>query len=118
MPIGTTSSLGPQPNASVTALQAGIQNASYSYAEDAGSTDAYAITLSPAPGAYVAGQVFYFKANTANTGACSLDVNGLGAKALKRGVATDPGDNFIKVGSLVACIFDGSNFQIITPAAQ
>lgn len=88
------------------------------YAADGGGTDSYAITLSPAPAAYVAGMHIAFKANTANTGACSINVNGLGAKALKRGVSTDPPDNFIKSGSIVLAIYDGTNFQMIQPAAQ
>ena len=50
-----------------------------SYAADAGATDAYAITLSPAPSAYSTGMVVHFYAKTANTGACTLNVNGLGA---------------------------------------
>lgn len=88
------------------------------YAADAGSTDAYAITLAPAPTAYTEGMYIAFKAGTANTGACSINVNALGAKALKRGVSTDPGDNYIKVGSIVQAIYDGTNFQMIQPAAQ
>src|SRR5574343_62524 len=55
----------------------------YDYAADAGGTDAYAITVTPAPTAYVTGQVFRFKANTANTVTATLNVNSLGALTLK-----------------------------------
>jgi|GEM_PF-6135207 len=88
------------------------------YAADTASTDDYVITLAPAPPAYYTGMTVTFKAATANTGACTVNVNGLGAKALKRGVSTDPGDNFIKVGSIVVAVYDGTNFQMIQPAAQ
>lgn len=88
------------------------------FAADAGSNDTYVITLAPAPAAYTTGMYIAFTANTANTGACSINVNGLGAKALKRGVSTDPGDNFIKAGSVVVCIYDGTNCQMLNPAAQ
>lgn len=88
------------------------------YAADAGSTDDYAITLAPAATAYTVGMYIAFKANTANTTACTINVNGLGPKALKRGVATDPTSNFIKAGSIVIAIYDGTNFQILSPAAQ
>lgn len=88
------------------------------YAADAGASDAYAITLAPAPTAYTEGMYIAFKANTANTGACTINVNGLGAKSLKLGVSTDPGNDFIKVGSIVQAIYDGTNFQMIQPAAQ
>lgn len=103
-----------------TALVTGnatIQGA-LNYAADAGANDTYAITLAPAPAAYTAGMYIAFKANTANTGACTIDVNSLGPKALKRGVSTDPGDNYIKAGSVVVAIYDGTNFQMIQPAAQ
>lgn len=90
----------------------------FNFAADAGSTDDYAITLVPAPTAYATGMYIAFIANTANTGACTINVNGLGAKSLKRGVSTDPTNNFIKVGSVVLAIYDGSAFQMIQPAAQ
>ena len=54
------------------------------YAQDAGSNDTYVITLTNAPAAYVRGQVFLFKAHTANTGTATLNVNSLGAKTIKR----------------------------------
>jgi hypothetical protein len=105
---------------SSTALVTGnatVQGA-LNFAADAGSNDTYVITLAPAPAAYTTGMYIAFTAATANTGACSINVNGLGAKALKRGVSTDPGDNFIKAGSVVLAIYDGTNFQMIQPAAQ
>ena len=84
----------------------------HDYAADAGSTDAYAITLTPAVTAYTAGDIYYFKANTINTGACTLNVNGLGAKALKYG-GSDPYDGLIRAGSYVQCQYDGTNMNII-----
>lgn len=89
-----------------------------SYAADTASTDDYTIAPSPALTAYAAGIKVTFKAVTANTGACTVNVNGLGAKSLKRGVSTDPGDNYIKAGSIVEAVYDGTNFQMIQPAAQ
>src|SRR3990170_4611550 len=50
------------------------------YAEDVGTTDAYAITLDNVGTPYVTGMVYYFKANTANTGAATLNINSNGAK--------------------------------------
>lgn len=93
-------------------------NGTTNFAADAGSNDTYAITLAPAPTAYTTGMTITFTANTANTGACTINVNGLGAKALKKAVSTDPGDNFIKVGSVVVAVYDGTNFQMMQPAAQ
>jgi hypothetical protein len=90
------------------------------YAVDGESTDTYVITLSTAPTEYVDGMSIYFKANTANTGACSLNVNGLGAKAIKKLHDQDPGNNHIEAGSIVHVIYDATDgtFQLMTPAAN
>jgi len=97
-----------------TTLKALGQATAEIYAADAGVSDAYAITLSPAPVAYATGMLILFKANTANTGAATLNVNALGAKALKKKGATDLGDNDISAGQIVAVVYDGTNFQIIS----
>ena len=83
------------------------------YAADAGSTDAYAITLAPVPSAYADGQVILFKANTVNTGACTLNVNALGAISLKINGA-DPLDGFISAGARILVQYDGTNFNILS----
>lgn len=82
------------------------------YAADAGGTDSYAITLSPAPTAYFTGMLALFKANTANTGACSLNVNSLGAKSLYIG-GTDPITGTIPAGADVLCVYNGTQFDIL-----
>tara|TARA_R110000868_G_C10971076_1_gene769968 strand:+ start:16707 stop:18428 length:1722 start_codon:yes stop_codon:yes gene_type:complete len=84
----------------------------HDYAADAGGTDAYAITLTPAVTAYTTGDIYYFKANTVNTGACTLNVNAVGAKALKFG-GSDPYTGYIAAGAYVACQYDGTNLNII-----
>lgn len=85
------------------------------YAADAGSTDDYAITLSPAITSYITGACFTFKANTANTGAATLNVNSVGAKTIKKavgGVTTDLATNDIRSGQLVDACYDGTNMQM------
>ena len=84
-----------------------------SYAADAGSTDDYAITITPAITAYTLGQEFTFKANTANTGAATLNVSGLGAKAIIRSdgsSALSTGD--IIAGEIVQVIYDGTSMRM------
>ena len=85
------------------------------YAEDGGANDNYAITLSPAPTAYTAGMTIAFKANTANTGAATLNVNGLGAKTIVKDYNATLDDNDIKAGQVVIVVYDGTNFQLQTP---
>lgn len=63
------------------------------YAVDSVGTDAYAITPTPAIASYTAGQVFTFKAGTANTGPATLNVSGLGAKIIKKAGASSIGGN-------------------------
>ncbi len=87
------------------------------YAADAGSTDAYAITLAPALAAYAAGLAILFKANTANTGAASLDVNGLGAKTIVKAVSTALADNDILASMICSVVYDGTNFVLMNPRA-
>jgi hypothetical protein len=88
------------------------------YAADAGSTDAYAITLSPVPSAYAAGQTFRFKANTVNTGSATLNVNSLGAKTIKKNYNSDLADGDILANQLVEVIYDGTNFQLLSPISN
>lgn len=104
----------PRKSAGVTSVE--IQNSSYTYAEDAGASDAYAITLSPAPTAYADGQTFKFKANTANTGAASLNVNSLGAKTIKKNNDQDLATGDIEAGSVVQVIYDADadTFELLS----
>ena len=88
------------------------------YAVDTGAADAAVITLSPAPTVYTKGMFIQFKAVADNTGACTVNVNGLGAKALKQGVSTDPGASYFKANGIVSAMYDGTNFQMIQPASQ
>lgn len=105
------------------ATQAGklLQSAidSVRYGADAGGDDTYAVTLDPVPAAYYAGMEVNFKPTTANTGACTLDVNGLGAKTIKKNVSTDLATGDILSGQMVKVLYDGTNFQLVStiPAA-
>lgn len=85
------------------------------FAADAGANDTYTATLVPAPAAYVTGEHYRFKANTANTGACTINFNSLGAKAIKKaigGITTDLSDNDIRAGQWVDLVYDGTNMQM------
>ena len=83
------------------------------YAVDTGTVNAYVITLSPAPTSYIAGQVFNFKAVNTNTGASTLNVNGLGVKTLKKDVNVDLVTGDILAGQIVMCMYDGTYFQVV-----
>lgn len=99
----------------ITWLNVIVQMFASRFAADAGSNDTYVATLSPAPAAYITGEHYRFKANTANTGACTINFNGLGAKAIKKaagGITTDLADNDIRAGQWVDLVYDGTNMQM------
>ncbi len=98
--------------------QTGLQKNAEKYAADAGGTDAYAITLSPVPTSYATGMVVYFKANTANTGAATLNVNSLGAKTIVKGVNTTLADGDIAASQYCTVIYDGTNFVLQSPTSN
>lgn len=84
------------------------------YAVDSVGTDAYAINPTLALVAYAAGQIFTFQAGTANTGAASLNVSGLGAKTIKKNVSTDLATGDILLNQIVMVEYDGTNMQMIS----
>jgi hypothetical protein len=91
-----------------------IYNGKAVYAADGGASDAYAVTLTPVPTSYVTGMIIRFKANSANTGAATLNVNSLGAKTIKKSVTTDLSDNDILASQIVTVVYDGTNFQMLS----
>lgn len=97
--------------------QTGLQHNAEKYAADAGANDTYVITLSPVPTSYTNGMVVHFKANTANTGAATLNVNSLGAKTIKKYVSTTLADGDIAAGMLCTVIYDGTDFILQNPIA-
>ncbi len=90
-----------------------ISQAVVFYGVDAGANDTYAITIATFPITYAAGQTVVFKANTVNTGACTLNVNSLGAKTIKKGATSDLEDGDIQAGETVTVVYDGTNFILI-----
>lgn len=85
------------------------------YCADAGMSDTYACTLAPAQAAYVTGGRYRFKANTANTGAATINFNAIGAKTIVKvsgGITTTLADNDILAGQIVDLVYDGTNMQM------
>lgn len=74
----------------------------------------YVVTVAPAPAAYTAGFFAVFKSTHANTGAVTLAINALSAKALKAvdGSALEAGD--IENGAAVVAFYDGTDFFLIS----
>jgi hypothetical protein len=87
----------------------------HDYIADVGATDDYAITTVPAISAYADGQEFTFLAPTANTGACTLNVSGKGAIAIKKNVTLDLETGDIIVGQVVKVVYKNAVFQMVSP---
>jgi microcystin-dependent protein len=91
-----------------------VAQSSIPFAVTTGSSNAYVATYSPAITAYTNNLLLSFKTNFANTGAATINVNGLGAKTLKINGA-DLIANDLPNGSYVRVIYDGTNFAVIDP---
>lgn len=79
------------------------------------SGSAYTCSIQVSPPNYVPGQEYRFKADVANTGAATINLNSLGAVPIKKvsgGVNTALAANDIQIGQWVYLTFDGTNMQM------
>lgn len=91
----------------------------FTYGVGGGAPNAYTVTLSPAsPGvnqAYRTGTAYAFGAAAANTGASTLSVDGLAAKAITKYGTTALAANDIVNGQMCVVVYDGTRFQLLNP---
>lgn len=80
------------------------------YGVATGSANTYAVTLNPAPSAYVDGMAIAVKINVNNTGASTININGLGAKTIKKPNGNDVSAGNLKAGSIYSMRYNGTNF--------
>jgi len=105
--------------AEVDAVQSNLTNhiADYvrhpGYAVTGGSGNAYTVTLSPAPSGYVDGMGVVIRANRDNTGPSTLNVNGLGAKTIKRANGLDIAPGMIKNGGIYTLRYNNASGNFI-----
>lgn len=90
----------------------------HDYVASATGTDSYAIALTPVIAAYTVGDVFIFKADVANTGTASLNVNAVGPITIVKGVSTVLSTGDIAVNQIVTVIYDGTNMQMTSLPAS
>ncbi|KKM80028.1 hypothetical protein LCGC14_1343980 [marine sediment metagenome] len=87
------------------------------YAVDTASNDTYLAQIDGI-GGYNAGLFVLLNPVTDNTGACTLNINSLGAQSLKTVSGNDPADNHIDASQIVPLCYDGSNFVIMSSDAN
>jgi hypothetical protein len=80
------------------------------YAVATGSANTYAVILNPAPASYAEGMAIAVKINVDNTGASTINVNGLGAKAIKKPNGSNVAAGNLKAGSIYSMRYNGTNF--------
>jgi len=80
-----------------------------------GSANAYVLAANATLTAYAQGDEFTFKANFANTSAATLNVDSVGAKTIKKAHDQDLVTGDIESGALVRVVYDGTNFQLMSP---
>jgi hypothetical protein len=100
----------------LASLTTSVQNSDRVTINSISGVDTITGTLTPALTSYQAGQTFRFIAAGANTGATTININGLGAKAITKTGATPLATGDIASGAAVQIVYDGTQFQITSGA--
>lgn len=91
-----------------------VQNGSLVYLTSVSGADTITATAAISLAAYAAGQKFNFVSAGANTGAVTLNVNGIGAKAVTKNGAAALVAGEIASGAACEVIYDGTQFQLVS----
>lgn len=93
-----------------------IQDGSLLILGSVSGTDTIAAALSPAITSYAAGMHFIFTPANANTGAVTIAINGLAAKAITKGNAAALVANDLLTTIPAVILYDGTRFVLLNPA--
>ncbi len=93
-----------------------IQSGAFKYGIDTGTANTYVTSLSPAITSYSAGLIFTVKITHSNTGASTINANGVGVANIKLTNGNDPNAGDLLAGMLAELNYDGTNFQLMNPA--
>jgi len=89
-----------------------IQNSTPQYLTAVSGTNTITATATAPFTAYAAGQKFHFVAAGLNTGPATININGVGAKAITKQGTTALVGNEILAGAAYILIYDGTEFQL------
>jgi hypothetical protein len=95
----------------ITSAQA--QANSRLYCADAGSTDTYTCSVTPALLTYTTGMVVWFRPNTSNSGSATININSLGAKTITTESDSVLVDDTLRAGYTYPLWYDGNTFRVI-----
>lgn len=90
-----------------------VQDGGYVTLSSVLGTDTITATCAPTIAAYAAGQFFTFVSAGANTGAVTLNIDSMGAKAVTKEGATALAAGDIAAGAVVCVEYDGTRFQLV-----
>lgn len=88
------------------------------YGASSTGNDSYAVTNTYPTRAYYTGMIQQFKADVSNTGAATINVDGLGAKTIKKVITSGKTDTItgdIIANGFYSVIYDGTDFVLINP---
>lgn len=89
-----------------------VQDSAFETLSSVAGTNTITANSAPAITAYTLGQCFRFVSAGANTGAVTLNINGLGAKNVTKNGATALVSGDIASGAVVQVVYDGTQFQL------
>ncbi|MCZ7936680.1 hypothetical protein [Agrobacterium salinitolerans] len=99
----------------IRAMKGGIKRAylqSNAIHVSTGTGNAYVLTYPKAPEGYAKGIIYWFFADKTNTGAATLNINGLGTKAITNAAGAALIAGQIASGMCVCVIYDGTAFEM------
>jgi hypothetical protein len=82
------------------------------YCADAGTVNAFSCSGITQVTVYATGQLILLRAASTNTGAATLNVNGLGGKAIRKSGNLALAANEVVAGQVVTLVYDGTVFQV------
>ena len=114
---GTTGGTAASLVATPSQIAKSKQKDEHNYALDTGIVNAAVVALTPSLTAYTTGMRFSMKLAFTVTGAMTVNVDGLGAKTVKKKTDQDIATGDYKAGQILELRYDGTYMQCLTPVS-
>lgn len=92
-----------------------LQQGRITYGPAAGTANALTFAMTPTLAAYVEGLHVRLKIAATNSAAATINIDGLGAKSIKRADGTALAAADLAAGTIVDLVYDGTNFRLMRP---
>lgn len=94
-----------------------VQSGAVQFLTNVSGTDTITATVTPTIAAYTAGQTFRFVTAGINTGAATININGIGVKSITKSGTTALVAGDLPADGLITITYDGNRFQIVGAAS-